>query len=91
MHAEQVAERGRGRRSSQRIRARNNMINEPLTDKRDPRRHKWRIWDERHRLREETRAERAETVIRIIGGVVLVAIAMVVFVAGLTFLIKHLW
>jgi hypothetical protein len=67
------------------------MINEPLTDKRDPRRHKWRIWDERHRLREETRAERAETVIRIIGGVVLVAIAMVVFVAGLTFLIKHLW
>jgi hypothetical protein len=54
------------------------MINEPPTDKRDPRRHVWRLWDEMRRLREERNAERAETIIRIIGGVILVAIAMVV-------------
>jgi hypothetical protein len=67
------------------------MINEPPTDKRDPRRHKWRLWDERHRLREERRASRAEKIIRISGGVVLVVIVVVFFVAGLAFLIRTLW
>jgi hypothetical protein len=67
------------------------MITEPPADKRDPRRHKWRLWDEMQRLLEEKRGKSAETIIRIIGGVVLVAIVMVVFVAGLSFLIKTLW
>jgi t-SNARE complex subunit (syntaxin) len=67
------------------------MVNEPPTEKRDPRRHKWRLWDEMLRLREEARAARADRVIRTIGGIILVAIVVVVVVAGLSFLIKHLW
>jgi hypothetical protein len=64
------------------------MVNEPPADKRDPTHHKWRLWDEMRRLREERRLHRADRTIRIVGGVVLVAIVVVVLVGGLAFLIK---
>jgi hypothetical protein len=67
------------------------MITEPPADKRDPRHHKWRLWDESRRLLEERRANRADRTIRIIGGVILLAIVVVVFVGGLAFLIKTFW
>ena len=66
------------------------MTNQAPTDKKDPRRHKWHLWDERRRLREEGRANRADKIIRIIGGVVLFAIVIAVFVAGLIVFIKLL-
>lgn len=58
------------------------MITEPPADKRDPRHHKWRLWDESRRLLEESRANRADRTIRIIGGVILFALVIVVFVGG---------
>jgi hypothetical protein len=64
------------------------MINDPPKDRRDPTRHKWRPWDEMRRLREERRLHRADRSIRIIGGVVLLAIVAVLLLAGAGFLIK---
>ena len=58
------------------------MITERPADRRDPRHHKWRLWDESRRLLEERRANRADRTIRIIGGVILFAIVIVVFVGG---------
>jgi hypothetical protein len=66
------------------------MTNDPPKDRRDPKRHTWRLWDEMHRLREERRAHRADRNIRVIGGVVLLAILVVVLLAGVGFLIKIL-
>jgi hypothetical protein len=66
------------------------MINESPTDRRDPRRHKWRLWDEVRRLREEKREIHADRNIRIVGGVVLAVILVVIFAASLAFLIKLL-
>lgn len=66
------------------------MTNDPLKEKRDPAHHKWRVWDEWRHSQEERRAYHADRIIRIIGGVVLLAIVVVVLLGGLTFLIKIL-
>lgn len=62
------------------------MRNDPLKQKRDPMYRKWRPRDEWRRLREERRAHRAERIIRVIGGVILLAIAAAVLVAVVHFL-----
>ena len=66
------------------------MTNDPLKDRRDPTRHKWRLWDEMRRLREERRLHRADRIIRVIGGLVLLAITAVVLLALVHFLSKIL-
>ena len=66
------------------------MTNDPLKDKRDPTRHKWRPWDEMRRLHEERRHYRADTIIRVIGGVILLAIGAAVLVAVVHFLSRIL-
>jgi hypothetical protein len=42
------------------------------------------------RVREESRLHRADKIIRVIGGLVLLAISAVVFLAGTSFLVKIL-
>jgi hypothetical protein len=59
-------EAGQGERLSNEGKA--TIVNEPPTNMRDPRRHKWRLWDEMQRLREEARAARADRIISTIGG-----------------------
>ena len=66
------------------------MTNDPPKDSRDPTRHKQRPWDEVRRLREERRERRADRIIRVIGGVVLLAIAAMVLLAAVHFLSKIL-
>jgi hypothetical protein len=66
------------------------MTDDPPKDRGDPTRHKWRLSDEMHRLQEERRAGRADRIIRVIRGVVVLAIVVVVLLGGLAFLIKIL-
>jgi len=66
------------------------MTNDPLKDRRDPAHHKWHLWDEVRRLREERRLHRADRIIRVIGGVVLLAIVAAVLLGVVHFLSKVL-
>jgi hypothetical protein len=66
------------------------MTNDPLKERRDPTCHKWRPWDEMRRSREERRLHRADRSIRVIGGVILLAIVAVLLLAIVGFLIKML-
>jgi N-acyl-L-homoserine lactone synthetase len=66
------------------------MANDPFKERRDPTRHKWHLWEEGRHFREERRAHRADRNIRVIGGVVLLAIVAVALLAGVGFLIKLL-
>ena len=66
------------------------MANDPLKERRDPTGHEWRAWEEMRRLREERRLHRADRTIRVIGGIIRLAIVAVVLLAGAGFLIKVL-
>lgn len=66
------------------------MANDPLEEKRDPRRHRWRRWDELQRLRKERGAQRTDAIIRVTGGIILLIIVLVGVVASAHLIIKIL-